>query len=238
MKIAERVAADLRRQIAAGDFVETGSLGSEAELIERYGASRPSVREAIRILESEALVEVTRGARSVKVKSPDTRTPARHLSLLLHSLKVSLRDVYGARLMVEPGAARMTAQNSWDTAPAVLREIIEAEEALLDDPMMFGRMTVTFHQTLVELAGNQTIDALVKSLGHIFLAHSDVLFREYEGQRAYLEKGVKAHRRLVDLIADCRPHEAEEFWRNHLEFVQRDHYLPDAQYGEIVDILD
>lgn len=238
MKIAERLASDLRRQIANGDFVDSGNLGTEAQLITRYGASRPSVREAIRILESESLVEVTRGARSVKVRLPDTKTPARHLSLLLHSQKVSLRDVYGARLMVEPSAVRMVAQNAWDVAPMILTEIVEAEEAAVEQTVAFGNLVLKYHETLVELSGNQTIDAMMKSLGHIFQAHSDVLFGTYDGQSEYLLKGVRAHRKLVELIGDCRAADAEQFWRNHLEVVEKDYYLADEQYDEIVNILE
>src|SRR5690349_15595404 len=57
------VADELRRMIVAGEFKDGELLGQEPELIDRFGVSRPSLREALRILETEGLISVVRGAR-------------------------------------------------------------------------------------------------------------------------------------------------------------------------------
>ena len=62
-KAAELVAAHLRRQIIRGDIAEDEALPAEAELMHIYNVSRPTLREALRILESESLIVVKRGAR-------------------------------------------------------------------------------------------------------------------------------------------------------------------------------
>ena len=62
-KTAELVTAQLRSQIVRGDLREGDALPPEATLMTQFGVSRPTLREAFRVLESEALISVRRGAR-------------------------------------------------------------------------------------------------------------------------------------------------------------------------------
>ena len=62
-KTAELVATQLRNQIVRGDLREGDALPPEAALMAQFGVSRPTLREAFRVLESEALISVRRGAR-------------------------------------------------------------------------------------------------------------------------------------------------------------------------------
>lgn len=60
-KVSQIVADDLRRKIAHGFYVNGGNLPPESQLISHYGVSRPTIREAVRILETEDLLVTTRG---------------------------------------------------------------------------------------------------------------------------------------------------------------------------------
>ena len=60
-KTAELVAGTLRRMVVDGQLKEGDFLPNEAELMTHFGVSRPTLREAVRVLESERLVEVRRG---------------------------------------------------------------------------------------------------------------------------------------------------------------------------------
>ena len=71
-KTAELVAGHLRAQIVRGELRDGDALPPEMELVERYGISRPTLREAFRVLESEALISVRRGARGRRASArPD-----------------------------------------------------------------------------------------------------------------------------------------------------------------------
>src|SRR5439155_5195777 len=61
-KTAELVAAHLRRQIVRGELKEGDALPPETALMEQFNVSRPTLREAFRVLESEALITVRRGS--------------------------------------------------------------------------------------------------------------------------------------------------------------------------------
>ena len=106
------IADELRALIVAGDLSEGESLGHEPDLIERFGVSRPSLREALRILEAEGLISVVRGASGgVVVHEPNERMTARTAALVLQARNVSLADVHQARSLLEPAAAATIARS-------------------------------------------------------------------------------------------------------------------------------
>src|SRR5919204_1845603 len=90
----QQIADELRAMIVGGQLKEGESLGREPDLVERFGVSRPSLREALRILEAEGLITVVRGVYGgVVVHQPDRRMTARTASLVLRARNVSLADV-------------------------------------------------------------------------------------------------------------------------------------------------
>src|ERR1700735_5100159 len=82
-KTAELIAAQLRRQIVSGELEEGLSLPSEAELMGQFHVSRPTLREAFRILEAESLIVIRRGARGARTTAPQGEVAARSRGVLL-----------------------------------------------------------------------------------------------------------------------------------------------------------
>ena len=83
-KTAELVAGTLRRMVVDGQLIDGDFLPNEAELMTHFGVSRPTLREAVRVLESERLVEVRRGSRTgARVRVPGPEIVARPAGLLL-----------------------------------------------------------------------------------------------------------------------------------------------------------
>src|SRR5580658_4318281 len=83
-KMGELVASSLRRQIVRGDLAEGDALPSESELMQQFGVSRPTLREAFRVLESESLISVRRGAHGgAVVHVPNGDVAARYAALVL-----------------------------------------------------------------------------------------------------------------------------------------------------------
>ena len=137
----QQIADELRALIVGGELSEGDSLGHEPELVERFGVSRPSLREALRILEAEGLITVVRGVLGgVVVHEPDERMTARAAALVLQARNVPLADVYDARSLIEPTAARIVATSrSRRSAAAELRGLIDEQERAIEDPEAFGR---------------------------------------------------------------------------------------------------
>src|SRR4029450_11176652 len=109
-KTAELVSAKIRNRIVRGELREGDALPPEPVLMQQFGVSRPTLREAFRILESEGLIEVRRGARGgARVRRPEDDVVARYAGLLLQYRGTTVSDVFDARARLEAPAARMLA---------------------------------------------------------------------------------------------------------------------------------
>src|SRR5256885_904199 len=103
---AQLVAPHLPHPNLPGPLVEGDSLPPEAELMAEFGVSRPTLREAFRVLESESLITIRRGARGgARVHGISPTTAARYAGLLLQARGTTIADVYQCRIILEPAAA-------------------------------------------------------------------------------------------------------------------------------------
>jgi DNA-binding FadR family transcriptional regulator len=217
-KAAELIAADLRRQVILGDVSAGGALPNESALMERYGVSRPTLREALRILESEGLVSVKRGGRGgVLVQLPDARIAARYAALLLQLRGTTMEDLFVARSVLEPGAVRMLAERRPKSAIRALRAHCDKELSLVDKPDLFATAAAEFHELLVVLAGNETLTLFTQMIIEIVDRHHRATMASSPGtERRLTQKGLEEHARLIHLVAAGEADEAEAFWRAHV----------------------
>lgn len=240
-KTAELVAAQLRRQIVLGELSEGDALPPEAELMEEFGVSRPTLREAFRVLESESLISIRRGSRGgARVHAPSTEVAARHAGLLLQFRGASVGDVYAARLIIEPPAAALVAANGTNKSKAELRAIVEEEQEFIDDPEKFAHVSASFHERLMEHAGNETLAVFAGMLADIIELHQASVVREGSDRPASTKErnaAVRSHIKLLDLIDAGLGEEAEAHWRAHME-ANREHFgLGDAGSRTLVDLF-
>jgi GntR family transcriptional repressor for pyruvate dehydrogenase complex len=234
------IADELRALIVAGKLSEGDSLGHEPDLVERFGVSRPSLREALRILEAEGLVTVVRGVRGgVVVHEPHGRMTARTAALLLQARNVPLADVFHARALLEPIAAKTIAtMRGRRAAIKELRTLIDEEEAAIEDPERFSEANVAFHERLVALAGNQTLGIVAEMLNEIVARAFTAVRRADDviGSVAVRRRGIRSQKRLLELLDQGEGAAAEEHWRSHMQVVGR--VMLGQEAATVVDLLD
>jgi DNA-binding FadR family transcriptional regulator len=236
----QQIADELRRLILSGALSEGDSLGHEPELVERFGVSRPSLREALRILEAEGLISVVRGVLGgVVVHEPDERLAARTAALVLQARNVSLADVHEARALLEPTAVRVVASSrSRRSAADELQQLVKEQMCVVTDPDGFGPANARFHERLVGLAGNQTLSLVAKMLneivGRAVIAVSKI--GAAGSSLATRRRGLRSQEKLVALIRAGKASGAEAHWRTHMTVVGR--VLLGAQATQVIDLND
>jgi DNA-binding FadR family transcriptional regulator len=218
------VAQRLRRSIVLGEAPVGEPLASEAELMERFGVSRPTLRAALHILETESLVEVRRGSRGgTWVRTPSIDVTARRAGAYLQYHRATVDDVYRARVLIEPPAVAILAERRKPDDIAQLRATLEAQQAAIDDAVLVRSIGERFHTEIVELAGNQTLilfSAMLQEIIDIQTARSQADRRQRGGERQAPRMHAE-HARVVELIAAGAAGEAELYWRTHLEHVRQ-----------------
>jgi DNA-binding FadR family transcriptional regulator len=241
-KAGELVANLLRRRIIKGDIKPGDPLPSENELMAIFNVSRPTLREALRILDSESLITVARGARGgARANLPDVDVTARYATIYLQAHGTTFHDLHKAREIIEPPIAGALATSHKPEDIARLRHLVDLQEAAMNDIPALTESQASFHELLVELHGNQTLNLLVRIVHDLVRKYYTLLFTPSglgEDRRvSSMQKNVRAQRKLIDLIVAGKATEAEDFWREHLGAVTR--ILEDAGVSQrVVEIIE
>jgi DNA-binding FadR family transcriptional regulator len=215
--MAELVAAELRQKILRGELKAGESLTPESQLIEEYDVSRPTLREALRLLESQQLITVRQGShRGPVVSTPNSELTAHSLSILLQLRRATLSDVYAFRAVFEPVAAGLAAANSTAADVAALRQLLDQERSALRDSEDFARVAWHFHSELVRLSANVTMAVIAETLELISRRHAQVAAAQWKDGNRQRERAYRAHVKLVDLIERRDSEEAQRFWAAHM----------------------
>lgn len=242
-KTAEVVATRIRKAIIRGDMEAGFKLPAEAVMMADFEVSRPTLREAFRVLESEGLITVARGARGgarVNRVSGDMLTRATGLALQAHG--ATLRDLFEARSIVEPPAAGMIAAARNLTAAAALRACLEREKAAVKDDQPPTELIAEFHRLVLEGSGNVALALVGRALHDVVASHLRyaALSKPAMAPAAAAKRirlGLKSQARLIDLIEAGDAVEAEAHWRRHMR-ASGDVWLAGVAGAAVIDALD
>jgi GntR family transcriptional repressor for pyruvate dehydrogenase complex len=207
--MAEEVAAVLRHRILTADLVNGSELPKQDELVAEFGVSYPSVREGLRILETEGLITIRRGnVGGAVVHAPDEGTAGYTLGLTLQALRVNVPDLANALAELEPLAARACAARP-DRAEVVvprLEELVAISEDHLTDDIEFTRIARDFHDAIVSFHQNATLRLVIGSLTSLWSVQEEQWAETAAPSGSYPAAGerrdvIVTHRRMIELIA-------------------------------------
>ncbi len=216
-KTGEVVAAGIRRRIANGELQVGDRLASEEELTEHLGVARTTLREALRILESQGLIAIKRGRGGGPVVTmPDLDRLAEPLAVVLQLRGTTTTDLDAARAIIEPNmAAWLAARHTDDDLAALASAAHEAQIAAdADDQTQFGRAAALVHETLLLRSGNNTLSVLSQVLHRIVL---DRYVGAASGSsQALMQRAARSYAKLVRLISNGEANAARTHWEQQM----------------------
>jgi DNA-binding FadR family transcriptional regulator len=223
-KLSHLVAEKLRGQIASGQIEPGHKLPSEMELMKQMGVSRPTLREAMRVLESEGLLQLGRGARNgASVLAPSIDRAARYGAMYLATEGTTLGEIHQVRTLLEPSLAGQQAQDPKKPVVSALEECVALEEKALEarDHVAAVGAVNEFHELLVSHSSNNALKLLAGMLHGISADIYPLMAltgNRTEQQLVWKRTQVStaAHARLTKLIATGKAPEAEKFWREYM----------------------
>ena len=157
--ISRRIAEQLRAAIIAGQFKIGERLPTEDELAQRYGVSRPSVREALKRLAAQNLVRARRGPSGGNfVVQPSYAELAESLSgaatLLVGLGALGIEEIIEARRALQGSCAQLAVDNAGPEHLAALEAALEHQQDPQISDEAFCQADVAFHRALVDATGN------------------------------------------------------------------------------------
>lgn len=205
-RVADVVADSLRERVLSGDLADGDLLPRQEQLVEDFAVSPPSLREALRILETEGLVKTLRGnVGGARVEVPRAEKVAYLLAMVLQARGVSIDDVAVSLAELESLCAVMVARRA-DRAEVVarLRERIEESRAALHDLDAYVRSARRFHEDLVQACGNATLVIVLGAVEALWSAHVEELTLQRNKadsfDLAYRERSLTTHEEIADAI--------------------------------------
>ncbi|MGC5255646.1 FadR/GntR family transcriptional regulator [Gordonia sp. DT218] len=229
-RASEQIADRLRGQIVRGEFAEGEMLPSESRMVEDLGVSRPTLREAFRILENDGLITVLTGARGgPRVRLPDLAVASRHIGLFLQTQGTTLADLLEARTEFGAVCARLLAtrgtQKTIESLDGCIQSQREVWEAGISTGARFAQwvsLTGDFHDLVALHCGNKTLAAQIMALAEVIGAERAVSIRVKSGSGAsadvsYIPRMIADYAELVRLVEARDARGAETHWRDHLE---------------------
>lgn len=248
-KAAELIADRLRREIVRGVLVPGYTLPSEPALAEEFGVSRPTLREALRLLEAESLIALKRGSRGGAVVSrPSVSVAARGMGMYLQMSGTTLAQIYTARLVMEPACARLFAERQNPEDLAELRSCLERMEAVTEEvltsprgPAAWAETTGAFQSIFTERCGNRALALQAAVLRDIIASHrAQDVERGVGTDHAWplFVKNRRSYARLLDLIESGDGAAVENQWQAHLRVIAATITTNGNQGAQVVELFD
>jgi DNA-binding FadR family transcriptional regulator len=216
----ESVARELRALILNGSLAAGERLPREADLAERFGVSRATVREALRLCAGQGLIHTAEGssggsfvARPSSGHISDTLRSG--LDLLAAAQQISLEDLLEVRLLLEVPAARYAALRRTDEDVDRLVESSPIEVLKMSPTDQFVH-NKEFHSVLIEASGNPLLEIAARP---IFTVLQRNLGRSRLEPRFHRAINVH-HHRIAAAVAAGDPDAAEREMADHLEFLR------------------
>ncbi len=236
------VAAELRRQIVTGRLKPGDKLHPENVLQSEFAISRPTLREALRLLESESLITIGRGKHGgARVIAIDLSVLVSQVGTFLQIEGTTLEDVWLARTIIEPPAAGLLAARRDPAALAELEANIEAErEASQRDLLRYADLSAGFSMLITRHCGNKTLFLLTSLIFDIIRRqHMNIAERTMANTSVdrLRQEGIRNRAMAVELMRSGTPAAAESFWRGHLEQM-RDLVLSAYRGPRTIDVLN
>jgi GntR family transcriptional regulator, transcriptional repressor for pyruvate dehydrogenase complex len=219
-KAAELVADQIRGAIARGELVAEQRLAPQPDLAEQFDVSAPTMREALRILETEGLVRVQRGVKGgTIVQHPRLDAMSRQFGMYLQMSGATIADAYRARIVLEPGAVRLLAETVTPSIIDELESVVDQLEATIEDPGEFAMHGARFHLLLLERSGSTSLAALGQLITEIVQRPIDLVVGRMSEQarRERGAAGVIVQRKLLKLLRAGDGPGAGRYWTKHVE---------------------
>ena len=218
---SEQVAVQIQHYVQSEGLAPGAFLGREEDLADEFGVSRPTLREALKLLSSGNLIRATKGpGGGIFVAHTAEQGMGRSLSeaiaMMLETESVSLHELLDARVLLEVPLAGLAAYQPDEQTLASLRGAVDAAAAEPDNVEVVSAADAEIHQTIAAAAGNRMIQALTTWIFEVLQPSLVEVLEPAIVHSAIVEQ----HEALVAAVEKGDPARAERAMKDHLLYLR------------------
>ncbi len=219
---SEHIASEIRLYVERKGLKPGDRIGTENELAREFGVSRPTLREALRLLAGSHLIQVNQGrSGGIFVSSTANESMGRNVSqaiaTMLATESTSLHELLEARIYLEVPLAGLAAENADREAIEEMEAALAAAEGHNPASDEFRLADGRFHKAIADAAGNELMVAFTSWILEV-LQPSLVA---YMGPALEGDDILDQHRRILRAIRRGQPAAAQRAMLQHIEHVRR-----------------
>jgi GntR family transcriptional regulator, transcriptional repressor for pyruvate dehydrogenase complex len=218
-RLYEQLADNIKSQIIHGELESGNKLPNESELSQKFSVSRTVVREAMKALAQEGLIEIQPGRGTYVVYQTLDAVKRSLGNLAMFEKEQHWEDLVEVRELLEPGIAYLAAQRAKPEDILAMTEAVETMENALDNADMYITADNKFHNSLAQATENELIASLLDPIIGLLIEQRRFVFRsKHGGPRG----GQVFHKRILKAIKEKDADEARRAMVEHLQQVRGD----------------
>ena len=214
----EAIAQEIQDVILTGGYQPGSRIPDEAELAERYGVGRSTIREALRLLGGRGYVRMAAGSGGgafVSVGDPTAvgRGFGDDLTFLMGGEIISVGELGEARRVHEVSSVRLAARRAGPAEIELIQQLAHDALLLLDDADGFLRVNLDFHLAISEATHNRVLHMWMSAIRHVL----EGAMRDATSRVGLRRHVAEQHVEIADAIARQDENEAAALMRVHLD---------------------
>lgn len=232
----EGIVEQIEEALRTGALRPGDRLPSEREMVEQFSVSRPTVREAMRVLESSGLVASRPGDPRGPLITPYTSAELQKSMTRLANLDtISRLELLQFRLTMEASACRLAAVHRTEQELVVMQSAVQRLQELADGGEgSFGRAVMDYHASIRRAARNKLIEVCGKVVAEVMGEVIDSRLVRDRGRRQRLQRSAGHAQLIIDAIAAHKGSVAADLARSSIV----DYYIGDLSPDERAQLAE
>jgi GntR family transcriptional repressor for pyruvate dehydrogenase complex len=222
-KISEEIVEQIKDHISQGELKPGEKIPSERDLATLLGVSRPSVREALMVLEAMGLVESRQGGGTF-VRSLTEESLASPLTSMVEKNPRLLHSLAEVRMGLESWSAFLAASRATPEETARIGALYKEMERQASGGGWDAEVDAQFHYAITTATHNTLQLHVLNTIHGLFHATIQVALTEFYRKAGYVELLLNQHREIFEAIADRDPERARMAMMKHLKLVEEKMY--------------
>lgn len=211
--LPEQVSTQIKELIKNNQWEAGQKLPNEFEMAEQLSVGRGTIREAVKLLVAQNVVEIRRGCGTFVCEKPGLVDDPLGLSFMADKRQLAL-DMCETRLMIEPQIAVLAAARAGDEDIKKLKVLSRQVEELIYQEKDYTDADIAFHEALAACTGNQVVKQLVP------IIQSGIMLFINITKAALKHNTIEDHRQIIEAVAAHDPQRAEATMIRHIQQTQ------------------
>ena len=210
--------------IVSGELRPGDRLPSERQMMDMMQRSRPTIREALRMLERNGLIQIVPGSSGAVVVEPSAASVEEPLETMLNMSHLSSLELLEYRELNEMATVGWAAERRTEADLERIRKCLQAFSSAADDFHEFAHYDSSFHQAIAKAGHNRVATMVDKVLHQLVL---NILHQAYERKdaaqrKAMMDEILASHQSIYTAIAAGDPALARQTMRSHMRMFEKD----------------